>query len=173
MYLYILRHGQAGKRLAVGSSKDSERPLTVTGKDEVKEISKALIDLGIKIDFIASSPLARALQTAEIVVKKLNVKKSKFEIWNELKPEGSRIALYSKLEQFKPGDSVMVVGHEPYLSTLVCDLIFDGQGDGHIILKKAGIAKINVTSLIPKASGELRWLLTPRQMKQMAKGASS
>ncbi|AIF82133.1 phosphohistidine phosphatase, SixA [Candidatus Nitrososphaera evergladensis SR1] len=171
--LYILRHGEAGKRLAAGS-KDSERPLTVAGEQEVKEIAGALVDLGIKLDFVAASPLARARQTAEIVVKKLKVKKGKFELWNELKPEGSRLALYSKLAQFKPGDSVMVVGHEPYLSSLVGDLMFDSQGsssgggsNGRIVLKKAGLARVSVTSLRPRARGELRWLLTPRHMRRM------
>lgn len=164
--LYILRHGEAGKRLATGST-DSKRTLTVTGEKEVREIANALFDLGIKLDFIATSPLARARQTAEIVAKKLKVKKGKFELWDELKPEESRLALYPKLELFKPGDSVMVVGHEPYLSSLVRDLVFDGQGGGRIALKKAGLAKVNVTSLRPKAKGELRWLLTPRHMKRM------
>jgi phosphohistidine phosphatase len=159
--LYILRHGEAGKRLAAGSM-DSERALTVTVEEEVMEIAGALFDLGLKLDFIAASPLARARQTAEIVVRKLKVKKGKFELWDELKPEGSRLALYSKLGQFKPGDSVMVVGHEPYLSSLVRDLVFDGQGGGRIALKKAGLAKVGMTSLRPRAKGELQWLLTPR-----------
>lgn len=166
MELYILRHGEAGKRLAAGGT-DSERALTITGEKEVREIANALFDLGIKLDFIATSPLARARQTAEIVVKKLKVKRGKFELWDELKPEGSRLALYSKLALFKPGDSVMVVGHEPYLSSLVSDLVFDGQGGGRVVLKKAGLAKVSVTSLRPRAKGELRWLLTPRHMKRM------
>ncbi|MEO9363782.1 MAG: phosphohistidine phosphatase SixA [Nitrososphaera sp.] len=167
MELYILRHGEAGKRLAAGGM-DSERPLTVTGEAEVKEIAGALAGLGVKLDFVAASPLARASRTAEIVTRKLKIKKGKFELWDELKPEGSRQALYSKLVQFKPDDSVMVVGHEPYLTSLIRDLAFDGQGGGRIALKKAGLAKVGVTTLRPKAKGELRWLLTPRHMKRMA-----
>jgi phosphohistidine phosphatase len=168
--LYILRHGEAGKRLAAGST-DSERSLTITGEKEVREIASALFDLGIKLDFMATSPLARARQTAEIIVKKLKVKKGKFELWDELKPEGNRLALYSKLTPFKPDDSVMVVGHEPYLSSLVRDLVFDGQGGGRVVLKKAGLAMVNVTSLRPRAKGELRWLLTPRHMKRMMRAS--
>lgn len=166
MELYILRHGEAGKRLAAGS-KDSERGLTVTGEQEVREIAGALAELGVKPDFVASSPLARARQTAEIVVKKLKVKKGNFELWDELKPEGSRLELYSKLARFKADDSVMIVGHEPYLSSLVRDLAFDGQGSARIVLKKAGLVKVGVTALKPKAKGELRWLLTPRHLKRI------
>lgn len=163
--LYVLRHGEAGKRLAAGS-KDSERALTVAGAKEVEEIAGALSELDIKLDLVATSPLARAKQTAVIVSKKLKIKKDKLQDWDELKPEGSRTKLYEKLARFKPEASVMVVGHEPYLSTLVSDLVFDGQ-KGRIVLKKGGLVRVGVTSFRPKPRGELRWLLTPRHMKRM------
>ena len=63
MELYILRHGEAGKRLAAGG-KDSERALTVTGEQEVREVAAGLAELEIKPDFVASSPLARARQSS-------------------------------------------------------------------------------------------------------------
>jgi hypothetical protein len=43
---------------------------------------------------------------------------------------------------------------------------------GQINLKKAGLAKIRVISLIPNTSGELRWLVTPRILKSLAKHGS-
>jgi phosphohistidine phosphatase len=165
--LYILRHGEAGKRLPP-AGRDSERALTVSGKEEVLEIARALVKLDVKFDFVAASPLKRAVETAEIVTKELKVKKGKIEEWNELKPEGSRPELYRKLSQFKQESSVLVVGHEPYLSTMISELVF-GSGTGGIILKKAGLAKIGLAVLQPKPKGELRWLLTPRHLKRVAK----
>ncbi|HEY8140814.1 MAG TPA: phosphohistidine phosphatase SixA [Nitrososphaera sp.] len=167
MELYILRHGEAGKSLPSGG-RDSERVLTVSGKEEILEIAGALAKLDVKFDFVATSPLKRAVQTAEIVTTELKVKKGKVEEWNELKPEGSRPELYRKLSQFKQESSVLVVGHEPYLSTMVSELVF-GNGTGGIILKKAGLAKIGLTALQPRPKGELRWLLTPRHLKMIAK----
>lgn len=167
MELYILRHGEAGKRIPSGS-KDSERPLTVAGQEEVAEIAGALAKLNVRIDFIVTSPLKRARQTAEAVAKVLKVKKSSMEDWNELKPEGRRLELYRKLSQFKPDSSILVVGHEPYLSTMVSEIVFDG-GAGRIVLKKAGLAKIMLAAFQPKARGELRWLLTPKHLKKVAK----
>lgn len=164
MDLYVLRHGEAGKRLAAGS-KDSERALTVAGAKEVEEIAGAIAKLGIKPDLVATSPLARAHQTAAIVAKKLKIK-NKLQDWDELKPEGSRIKLYERLARFKPEASVMVVGHEPYLSSLVSELAFEGQ-KGRVVMKKGGLARVGVTSLRPRPKGELRWLLTPRIMKRM------
>lgn len=165
--LYVLRHGEAGKRIPNGS-KDSERALTVTGKKEVVEIAKALGKLGVKFDFIAASPLKRASQTAEIVARTLKTKKANVEEWNELKPEGKRPELYRKLSQFKPESSVLIVGHEPYLSTVISEIAF-GSGAGSIVLKKAGIAKLAVISFQPRIRGELRWLLTPKHLKRVAK----
>ena len=167
MELYILRHGEAGKRIPSGS-RDSERPLTVAGQEEVVEVARALDRLGVKFDFVATSPLKRARQTADAVAKVLKVKKGSVEEWGELKPEGRRADLYRKLSQFKPESSVLVVGHEPYLSTMVSEIVFDG-GNGRIVMKKAGLAKITVASFHPKIKGELRWLLTPKHLKKVAK----
>ncbi|MGH9991124.1 MAG: SixA phosphatase family protein, partial [Nitrososphaera sp.] len=94
-----MRHGEAGNRLPPGG-RDTERPLTMAGKEEIAEIARALFRLDVKFDFVATSPLKRALQTAEIVSKQLKVKKGNFEEWAELKPEGSRQELYRKLAQF-------------------------------------------------------------------------
>lgn len=167
MELYILRHGEAGKRIPSGS-RDSERPLTVAGQEEVVEVARALDRLGVRFDFVATSPLERARQTADAVARVLKVKKGNLEEWNELKPEGRRAELYRKLSQFKPESSVLVVGHEPYLSTMVSEIVFDG-GNGRIVMKKAGLAKITVASFQPRIKGELRWLLTPKHLKKVAK----
>jgi phosphohistidine phosphatase len=165
--LYVLRHGEAGKRIPSGS-RDSERPLTVAGMEEVEEVAKALAELGVSFDFVATSPLKRASQTADVVAKVLKVKKGSVEEWGELKPEGRRSELYRKLSQFKPESSVLVVGHEPYLSTMISEIAF-GSGASGIVLKKAGLAKLTVSSYQPKIKGELRWLLTPKHLKKIAK----
>lgn len=166
MDLFILRHGEAGKKLATGN-RDFERSLTVAGQKEVAHIAKSLKDMGIKFDFILTSPLKRAHQTAAIVSKIFKNEK-KMEDWDELKPEGNRPELYRKLTQFKQQSSVLIVGHEPYLSDMISEIIFDGKGK-HVVLKKAGLAKIGIISASPKLHGELKWLLTPRHMKNMAR----
>jgi len=162
-----LRHGEAGKKLATGN-RDFERSLTVAGQKEVAHIAKSLKDMGIKFDFILTSPLKRAHQTAAIVSKIFKNEK-KMEDWDELKPEGNRPELYRKLTQFKQQSSVLIVGHEPYLSDMISEIIFDGKGK-HVVLKKAGLARLTITSFTPpNLHGELRWLLTPRHIRKMGK----
>jgi phosphohistidine phosphatase len=167
--LYLMRHGEAGKRIPV-AARDSVRALTAAGKQEVEEVGKAMAKLGYKFDVVATSPLKRAKETATIVSASLDGK-NRVEEWSELSPEGSRSALYRRLTSVRPGSKVLCVGHEPYLTIAMGEIAGRG-GDGsagfRISLKKGGLAKLLVTGFNPKISGELRWLLTPKQIRRMA-----
>jgi phosphohistidine phosphatase len=165
--IFILRHGEAGTHASL-PSKDSERPLTESGRNEVEKIAESIRGLRIEFDRIATSPLRRAQETAEIVVKAYNTSAPKLEIWEELRPEGNKADLIVKLSKLKQDSDIMLVGHEPYLSTLIGEII-SGSAMSRIVLKKAGIAKVQIHSFAPKVNGELRWLLTPRQLKKMSK----
>src|SRR5262249_26322328 len=132
----------------------------------VRDVAESLVSIGVKFDTVASSPLKRAIQTAQCVAQELDSKK-KVEEWGELKPEGSRLELYKRLSQLNRESSVLLVGHEPYLSSMVSEIAFDNPS-ARIVLKKSGLARLSVTAFSPKAHGELRWLLTPRLLRKMA-----
>ena len=164
-----MRHGEAGKRIPV-AAKDSVRALTAAGRQEVEEVGEALAKLGYSFDVVATSPLKRAKETASIVSEALD-RKNRVEEWSELTPEGSRSALYRRLTSVTPGSKVLCVGHEPYLTIAMGEIAGrggDGQAGFRISLKKAGLAKLLVTGFNPRISGELRWLLTPKQIRRMA-----
>jgi phosphohistidine phosphatase len=173
--LYLLRHGDAGKGMAVAAGGNSgDVPLTIVGREEIAIIARSVKDLNLKFSAIVTSPLKRAVQTAKIIAKVLAMEK-RISIWNELVPEGNRSKLYNILNQYTRESSVLMIGHEPYLSNMMYDMIFQKNRVnqlGRINLKKAGLAKIRVISLTPNISGELRWLLTPRILKLLAKGGS-
>jgi len=167
--LYLMRHGEAGKRIPM-AARDSVRALTASGRQEVEEVGEALAKLGYRFDVVATSPLKRAKETASIVSEALN-RKNRVEEWSELTPEGSRSALYRRLTSVRPGSKVLCVGHEPYLTIAMGEISGRGGDDSagfRISLKKAGLAKLLVTGFNPRISGELRWLLTPKQIRRMA-----
>ena len=169
MELYLMRHGEAGKRIPM-AARDSVRALTASGRQEVEEVGEALAKLGYRFDVVATSPLKRAKETASIVSEALN-RKNRVEEWSELTPEGSRSALYRRLTSVRPGSKVLCVGHEPYLTIAMGEISGRGGDDSagfRISLKKAGLAKLLVTGFNPRISGELRWLLTPKQIRRMA-----
>ena len=174
MDLFILRHGYAGNRLS-DPMKDTKRQLTVSGKKEVVEIAKSLKKLGVKFNVIFSSPLARAFQTAKIIAEEYKLIEQ-IEQSEDLKPNGSKDSLYNKLSKLNIDSVILIVGHEPYLSSMINDIISSNndadrnysKNNNNIILKKAGLSRIKITSTVPKLKGELRWLLTPRILKKIA-----
>ena len=161
MELFILRHGEAGQRLSSNPS-DRQRSLTATGKVEVMEVAKALKKFGTKFDIIATSPLKRAYETANIVATVFKMPK-KLQTWNELSPEGVRTEVYRKICRLRQEYSILLVGHEPQLSDMVNDIIHANKSkSAKIILRKAGLVRIRIVTCNPSLKGELRWLLTPK-----------
>lgn len=165
MDLFILRHAEAGKRLPA-QARDSERSLTAQGKEELEDVARALSRMKLRPDHIITSPLKRSRETASIVAKALK-ERGKVEIWDELKPEGSKQELFKRLSKLKPESSVLCIGHEPYL-TQVMNEVMGHQGPPRIVLRKSGLARLSIKAFNPKVEGELRWLLTPRLLKRMS-----
>src|SRR5438132_2270006 len=118
--VFILRHGEAGNRMTV-VEEDSERPLTPNGRIEMQKIAKSLKSIGLQTKQIYTSPLKRARETAEITAKILNI--PTLEEWDELKPDGSKVALYRKLERLEQNSRPILVGHEPYLTSMIGEII--------------------------------------------------
>lgn len=160
-----MRHGEAVKNIQSGPSpSDADRPLTMSGKQEIEEISYFLKSLNIKFSLIISSPLKRAHQTAFIVSKIFKIANN-LEDWDELKPEAAKQSLVEKLSKLKADSAILLVGHEPFLSSFISELAF-GNPSGNLVLKKGSFAKLRILSNFPKMTAELRWLLTPRLMRR-------
>lgn len=174
MELYILRHGETSKKLY--NFVDSNHSLTFSGKSEIEKIGKSIKKLKIKIDLILTSTISSSLETSDII-NNLFSKKIKILKCKDLQPEGNILNVYKIISEFNQMSSILIVGHEPYLSTMISDIISnsnnknktnnDIKSNSNIILKKAGLSKIRITSTVPTLQGELRWLLTPRVLKSI------
>ena len=177
--LYLLRHGDPGKSLVSGGT--SDMALTESAKKEIAIVARSIKTLNLQIIAILTSPLKHATQTAKILSKALGME-SKISVCHELAPEGSRAKLSEKLLRYPLNSSVLIVGHKPYLSDLMYEIIYYenrhqmkrnsimrkqaiAELSRGIFLKKAGFAKIRLVSLTPTMRGEIRWLMTPRILK--------
>jgi phosphohistidine phosphatase len=129
-------------------------------------VAEFLTNLHLDVTVVGSSPLKRALETAEIVARKLR-SLNKLEEWPELRPTGDSGILYQKLSRVKLTQQVLLVGHEPNFTSMIAEIIA-GKTGVNLVLKKGGLAKVRITSFKPAISGELRWILTPKLMKKMA-----
>jgi len=167
MNLYILRHGIAVEPGTPGYAKDADRPLLPEGERKLGQIAEAMEALDLSFDLILSSPYLRARQTAEIVAEAIEARK-KLEFSDILVPGGSTKKLVEFLNRLQPPpESVLLVGHEPFLSGLVSLLVAGNQGCS-VVFKKGGLCKLTVESLAPGRCAALEWLLTPKQMALMA-----
>jgi phosphohistidine phosphatase len=162
MDLFILRHGKAEQS---SDRADGKRALTADGKDEMRKIGKWMQQKKFRFNVIATSPLTRAYETAEIVARSLG-QKERLVVWEELGPGGDLDALSYRASLYGEDAAIILIGHEPMLSTLISRII-SGYDTGSLVLAKGGLAKIRNFSFDKRPSGELQWLLTPAQMMEM------
>jgi phosphohistidine phosphatase len=160
MKLYLVRHGIATQRLGGAITTDAQRPLTEEGRNETRVVASALRRLGVAPDLIVSSPLVRAFQTAEILAEVLT-RSTQVELCEALAPGGNASDLYKALRSFKEANEIFLVGHEPDMGRLAGTLLWAGP-ELDIPFKKAGVCRVDVTSLPPTAPGTLKWFITPK-----------
>ncbi|MBN8657190.1 MAG: phosphohistidine phosphatase SixA [Anaerolineae bacterium] len=157
MNLYLIRHAIAEEENASGE--DSQRELTDKGAKKMRLIAKGLRTLGIEFDQILTSPYIRAQQTAEILADVFKMKKS-VSVSENLTPMGDPDLLLAEINENYTVNSLAIVGHEPYLSTLVSLLTADGA-PVEMTFKKGGICYLSTDDLHHTRKATLEWLLTP------------
>lgn len=161
--LYLMRHGEAVAREE--STDDSRRALTADGKRKMKEIARGLVRIGLALDAIVSSPLVRAVETAEIVARATEPAVP-VEQADALGPGASTEAAVAFLGTQGRRSRVLLVGHEPSLSALATRLIGGGRHT-NLAFKKGGCCLITFDEFPPASAGELQWWLTPRIMRKL------
>lgn len=176
MKLYVMRHGPAHDDSPSG--RDADRALTVSGRERVAAVAKALVEGGEAPFSILSSPLVRALETAEIVAEVTHLSRraredgkakragatGEIEIRRELGMGTEKLGLLAELVR-AGRKRVMIVGHEPDLSMLVMSLVGkeleSGMGKGMVVGVKLtpdpGVAGLEFRS-------SLRFVLEPKSL---------
>ena len=168
MILYFMRHGIAVNRAdSAASSDDRQRPLTSKGIKRMRKAAKGLVTLSISFDRILSSPLERARQTAKIVAQALQME-DRIEEIQPLCPDQSVQDLLSGLAAYAGEKKILLVGHEPLLSSTVSYLL-SGKAGAEIQLKKGALCCLEVDGIPPQKSAVLQWALTPKQLRLLAR----
>ena len=158
MDLFLVRHGKAA-RPTIAEPSDYVRPLTARGRDEMHDIGRALQRMNIQPDILATSPLLRTVQTADIISEYIEADVNE---WETLRPESSAIDTITLMKSYIV-DSIMIVGHNPHLIEVVSYLISDGAAI--LAFKKGGLACVRIDE---SGFGILRYLLTPKQLVMMS-----
>ena len=167
MNLYFMRHGIAVDRADGGVKADRERTLTPKGIKRMQKAAKGVAVLSLSFDRILSSPLERARQTAKIVAQTLKLEDRLEEI-EQLCPDRSAQELLAGLATYSGEKEILLVGHEPLLSSTVSYLL-SGKAGAPIQFKKGGLCCIQVDALPPQESAVLCWAVTPKLLRLMAR----
>ncbi len=163
MRILFFRHGLAGDRadFAKTGRPDDKRPLTSKGKRKTARSAKGLRALVPELDMIATSPLTRARQTAEILAKVYGgLRPSRVE---DLSPKGDREEILLWLVEKSP-NLVALVGHEPALGTLA-GWFLTGKAEPWFELGKAGACLLEFHGVPKAGAAKLAWLLQPSQLR--------
>ena len=156
--LYLIRHADALALGERGITNDQDRPLSEKGETQAEAVAKALKAKGIVLDRLYTSPLVRARQTGENILRVWSRPELALETCDELMPDSKHRKL-SKFLLKSGGEKIGLVGHMPHLGEYAAWLL--GAKDAQIDLAKAGVALIQCGELPAKGLGELQWLVTP------------
>ena len=154
MRVYFMRHGDAGDKQS-WQGPDAERPLSDLGIERTTAAAEHFARIAFRPTRILTSPLARALQTADIVAGALDVQ-DLIEVDERLGPDFDIRAFRRIVKENAKQDRLLIVGHEPSFSTVIEEVM----GGGSIILRKGGVARLDLYEMSPPR-GRLAWLDSP------------
>jgi phosphohistidine phosphatase len=157
MQVYLLRHGISEEE-RVGLS-DAERALTSEGRRRLRQTLQAAARADIKPTLILSSPLKRAMQTAEIA-KEVLASKHEIVSTRALLPSAAAEQVWEEIRVNKSESSVVLVGHNPLFANLAGYLL--GEPELQVDFKKGAILRLDVEGFSPHPKGILRWYLTSK-----------
>jgi phosphohistidine phosphatase len=168
MEIYFLRHASANHYDPTAD--DDKRPIDKTGEQQSQDVGRALAALGLKLDVMISSPLTRALQTAEIAASELG-HKDKIVLDGALRPEASYEHFEALLARYGKKKAIMVVGHNPSMTDFL-NRMLSGESAEFIDFKKGAVAKVERDGSHPAV---LKWCMTPKLVRaiQQASARSS
>ena len=162
--LYLVRHGLAAER-GPKYPDDRLRPLTPAGVKRFASSVPGLLELGVVIDLVLTSPLERARDTATLLAAGLKPKPAIVEV-ESLAPGGRHQAIAEAIKTHsKRHRRLALVGHEPDLGELAARLL---GARGTVQFRKGAVCAIDVDGATPGGPGTLRWLLTPRALRALA-----
>jgi phosphohistidine phosphatase len=149
--LYFLRHGKAGNARA---HHDDARELTDAGVAALESAAPLWRRLNLRPDVVISSPLPRALRTAQLACDAIGGSPIADD---RLRPGAEWSDFGRTLADHPDARRILFVGHEPDLSGAVALL----TGAASVRMRKGGLACVEFYGVPEPGGGELAWLIDP------------
>ena len=158
MNLYLMRHAHAGIPRE-NPVLDAKRALVKEGREQCMLMARVLSALKVQVDVIVSSPLKRALQTAQFVGTEIGYE-ARVEISPALGPDADFASFQQMLAHYSDCESILAVGHNPNLFQFLGRLI-TGNGGAAIRMRKGSVARVD----LDHHPALLQWLIDPRSAR--------
>ncbi len=158
MLLYIVRHAWAEERDDSIWPGDLERPLTDKGRKRFVQVVKRLVEAGFAPAIIATSPLARCRQTAELIREHVAGKPKIVPL--DVLACGADLSDMVKWTAQQADGDVAWVGHVPDVENMAARLV--GDGDCSLRFAKGAVAAIEFEGPVAPRTGQLQWLATAK-----------
>jgi phosphohistidine phosphatase len=156
MRLYFMRHAHA-----LDGDDDAARPLSPRGRDQSKAMAGFLSQAGVRFEAAFTSPLVRAHQTAEIVLREMgDAGDVKLQITKALLNETSETQWNRWLRALHEQEHVLLVGHAPVLAARVRALVTIAHPTT-FEMPKGGVACVETDD---RHSGRLKYFVTPKSL---------
>ena len=156
MEIYLLRHGIAED--AKPGQSDASRALTEEGREKLARVLRRAGKAGMSPSLILSSPLRRAIETAEVAAQTLEYG-GKIVQTHALVPEASPADIWDELRERREETSILLASHEPLMSSLASFLLRSPALQ--VDMKKAALVRVDCDRFGSEPSGVLKWMLTP------------
>jgi phosphohistidine phosphatase len=161
MRLVIVRHAIAVPR-GTPDIPDEKRPLTKEGRARFRKAARGIARQFDRPDALLTSPWLRAAQTAATLAK----------AWGRVRPKEAKALAggtfeeqAAVLDRFPREATVAIVGHEPYLSSLLARLV-GARLSERLALKKGGVAVVELPGTLA-GGGSLVSFLPPAVLRRL------
>lgn len=164
MRLAVIRHAIAEDAAEFAKSRqpDGLRPLTERGRERMTRAARGIRVLLPHLDLLATSPLVRARQTAEILASEYGgIDLHETEL---LAPGHSPAELVEWMRSLPPGSTIATVGHEPGVSQTVT-WVLSGSQSAFLRMKKGAACLLEFPGKIDGGRAELVWSLRPAHLR--------
>jgi phosphohistidine phosphatase len=172
MRLLLMRHGIAAPQ-GDGIETDAERPLNEEGRQKTRAAVQGLLIYEPQLDLIATSPLLRARQTADIVRDRYSKaayarKAPTPQIWPELET-ADYTGMMQRLYEVDLNAAILCIGHEPGLSRFAAQLLTNSPNGLQLEFKKASVCALELDYFFDTTHATLLYHLTPKQLRLLGR----
>ncbi|MEZ4287984.1 MAG: histidine phosphatase family protein [Polyangiales bacterium] len=155
MQVLIVRHGHAIDYDAAPD--DGLRWLTSSGRIETAKLATHLRDQGHRWTAMYTSPLVRAVQTAEILARVQTEEQPVQTHWALSLDAGTTAQALSMLDDATDNDFIVLVSHMPKVRVLAAHLLGESNFPS---FATAGACLIEIHN----DRGTLKWMIEPNQL---------